>query len=178
MGSRKRRNKLAAITGAGILGVVCTVSVTVGSADAAPDENGNHCTTNVGNGEEKCFSTLEEAQRYADVRIKGNPGGAQTRVEKPTDVVIGTLFEDYRYGGDSITLWGSRPCGPERKTAFYFNLPDEWKGRVSSVQGWAECEVTLYTRSYLEGVASPRFKDLTPVLDTQWNDLAESIEFR
>ncbi|MEV8434890.1 hypothetical protein [Streptomyces chartreusis] len=92
--------------------------------------------------------------------------------------MIATIFEDWRYGGDSITLWGSRPCGKERETAFYYNLPEDWKGRVSAVQGWAECEVTLYSRPYLEGVASPRFPDLTPVLDGQWNDYAQSIEFR
>ncbi|AWW43061.1 hypothetical protein DN051_41265 (plasmid) [Streptomyces cadmiisoli] len=164
--------------GAGILGIVCAASVTIGSAGAAPEENGQHCTVNVGNKEEKCFSTPEAAQEYAAVRIKDDALGAQTEVALPTDVVIGTLFKDYRYGGGSITLWGSRPCGEERETGFYFNLPDDWKGQVSSVQGWAECEVTLYSRPYLDGVASPRFADLTPVLEGQWNDYAESIEFR
>ncbi|MET9670319.1 hypothetical protein ABZY19_33990 [Streptomyces sp. NPDC006475] len=178
MGNRKRRNKLAVVTGAGILGVVCAVTVTVGSAGAAPEEGGNHCAVNVGNKEERCFSTQEEAQAYANIRIKGNPLAAQTGGEKLTDVFIATIFEDWRYGGASITLWGSRPCGKERETAFYFNLPEDWKGRVSGVQGWAECEVTLYSRPYLEGVASPKFPGLTPVLDGPWNDYAQSIEFR
>ncbi|MFC8093483.1 hypothetical protein [Streptomyces sp. NPDC057301] len=178
MGSRKRRNTKAVITGAGILGVVCAAALTIGSAGAAPEAARKHCAVNVGNEEEKCFRTPQEAKEYAEVEIKDDALGAQTGVEQPTDVVIGTLFKNRRYGGDSITLWGSRPCGKERETGFYFNLPDDWKGKVSSVQGWAECEVTLYSRPYLDGVASPRFPDLTPVLEGQWNDYAESIEFR
>ncbi|MFF6983505.1 hypothetical protein ACFZAV_38835 [Streptomyces sp. NPDC008343] len=178
MGSRKRRIKKTVLTGAALLGVVGTVSVTVGSAGAAPEENGRHCVANVGNKEQKCFGTPGEAQTYANQQIKDNAAGAQTQVEKPTDVVIGTVFTDFRYGGDSLTLWGSRPCHRNGKADFYFNLPDGWKGRVSSVQSWAECDIVLHTRPYLDGVASPRFKDLTPVLDGQWNDLAESVEFR
>ncbi|MFJ7063052.1 hypothetical protein ACIQVA_36215 [Streptomyces microflavus] len=178
MGNRRRRTKRAVIAGAGILGVVCTVSIAVSSAGAAPDQNGNHCTVNVGNREKKCFGTVEEAQAYANVQIKGNPGGAQTGVEKPTDVVIGTIFEHWRFAGDSITLWGSRPCGTKRETAFYFNLPEEWKGRVSAVQGWAECNVVLHEAPYLGGEASPTYEGLTPVIDGPWNDRAASIEFR
>ncbi|MFF8018596.1 hypothetical protein [Streptomyces sp. NPDC007929] len=178
MGKRKRRNTKAVITGAGILGVVCAAAFTIGSAGAAPDESRKHCAVNVGNEEEQCFGTAQEAKEYAEVRIKDDALGAQTGVEQPTDVVIGTLFKNRRYGGESITLWGSRPCGKERETGFYFNLPDDWKGKVSSVQGWAECEVTLYSQPYLGGVASPRFPDLTPALEEQWNDYAESIEFR
>lgn len=178
MGSRKRRNTKRVIAGAGVLAVVCTAAFVVGSAGAAPDKARKHCAVNAGNEEERCFATAEEAKEYAGVQIKDDALGAQTGVEKPTDVVIGTLFKGYRYGGGSITLWGSRPCGKERETGFYFNLPDDWKGKVSSVQGWAECEVTLHSRPYLGGVASPRFPDLTPVLEGQWNDYAESVEFR
>ncbi|NEE38982.1 hypothetical protein G3M53_78010 [Streptomyces sp. SID7982] len=178
MGNRRRRTKRAVIAGAAVLGVVCTVSVALGTAGAAPDPNQSHCTVNVGNGEEKCFGTVEEAQAYANVQIKGDAGAAQTSVEKPTDVVIGTVFEDWRFGGESITLWGSRPCGTERETGFYFNLPEEWKGRVSAVQGWAECNVVLHEGPYLQGEASPTFEGLTPVIDGPWNDRAESIEFR
>ncbi|MFJ4964000.1 hypothetical protein EES43_27790 [Streptomyces sp. ADI96-02] len=178
MGSRKRKTGLALITTAGILGVACAATLTIGSAGAAPDSTGSHCAGNVDNDEQKCFDTQAEAEAYAAQRIKDGAGSAQTGVEQPTDVVIGTLFENWRFGGASLTLWGSRPCNDDDTAEFYYNLPQEWQGKVSAVQGWAECDVVLHDKPYIEGEGSQPFPQLTPVIDGPWNDIAQSVEFR
>ncbi|MEU6285386.1 hypothetical protein [Streptomyces sp. NPDC047028] len=177
MGKRKRRTGMAVGIGAGILGLVGAATV-IGSANAAPESGGRHCAANVDNGQEKCFKSLLLAQKYAQQNIKDNAAGAQTSVLKPSDVVIGTLFTDFGFGGDSMTLWGSHPCQSNGKANFYFNLPDSWKGRLSSVQSWARCDIVLHTEPYMEGASSSPFRDLTPQLDSTWNDKAQSIEFR
>lgn len=178
MGKRRRQRPKVVLAGVGILGVTCAIVVAIGSAGAAPAKKGRHCAANVSNGEEKCFNTLAQAQAYANQKIKDNGAGAQASVKEPSDVVIGTLFTDRRYGGSSITLWGSRPCKNDDKADFYFNLPKKWNHKVSSVQGWARCDIVLHSHPYLEGVESPVLKDLTPVISGQWDNLAESIEFR
>ncbi|MDT0473764.1 hypothetical protein ABZ682_15700 [Streptomyces griseoviridis] len=173
-----RRTRVAVASGAGVLGFVFLASLMAGTADADTPGDGSHCAYNVGSKEKECFGTQTEARAFATQQIKDNAAGAQTGVQQPSDVVIGTLFEHWRYGGRSITLWGSHPCHSDGKADFYFNLPEEWKGRVSSVQGWAECDLVLHSRPYLEGAASAPLKELTPVIDGPFNDLAQSIEFR
>ncbi|MFF4845460.1 hypothetical protein [Streptomyces collinus] len=162
---------------AAVLGLVGTATV-IGVANAAPEKAGHHCATNVDNGQEKCFKTLLLAQKYAQQQIKDNAPEAQTSVLKPTDVVIGTLFKRFSFGGDSMTLWGSHPCTSNGKANFYFNLPESWKGQLSSVQSWARCDIILHTAPYLQGAASSPLRDLIPRLDNDWNNKAQSIEFR
>ncbi|MDT0436521.1 MULTISPECIES: hypothetical protein [Streptomyces] len=173
-----RRSRAAAASGAGVLGIFFLASLMAGTAGAEPHGDGSHCAYNIGSKEQECFGTRTEAQAFATQQIKDNAAGAQTGVEKPSDVVIGTLFEHWQYGGRSITLWGSRPCHADGKADFYFNLPDDWKDRVSSVQGWAECDIVLHSQPYLGGVESAPLRDLTPVIDGPFNDRAQSVEFR
>ncbi|MGI5350289.1 hypothetical protein ACQEU8_19225 [Streptomyces sp. CA-250714] len=173
--SSRTKKIMAAVTG--LVGLTCAALVTTNAAGAGETPS-QHCTKNVSNDEQKCFATYERAKQYAAQEIKDGADSAQTRVEKSSDVVIGTLFTGKRYGGDTLTLWGSRPCHRNGKADFYFNLPEKFQNNLSSFQGWAECDIVLHAEPYLAGESSERFKGLTPKVSEQWNDRAQSVEFR
>ena len=148
------------------VGVLLTGGILPGWALAGGDTH--HCNFNTRTNEQRCFDTVGQA--VADARATGTK--AQT-----DGVIVGTVFDNRDYGGDSMTIYGSAPCKKDGEMEQQINLPDEWKNRVSSVQPWAGCWIWLYPELDLGGERDGPFKENTTFVGDLMDDRAKSIGF-
>jgi hypothetical protein len=147
------------------VGVLVLGGTLPGWAGAA--EGAKHCNVDVRTNEQHCFATLDQA--VADAR-----GGSMTRANS---VVVGTLFDNRDFGGESFTVYGAAPCEKDGEMEYQITLPDNWKDRVSSAQPWANCWLWLYPEPDLGGERDGPFKENTQFVGDLMDDRAKSVGF-
>ncbi|HEY3548770.1 MAG TPA: hypothetical protein VGK17_22075 [Propionicimonas sp.] len=89
--------------------------------------------------------------------------------------IIGKLFDDINYGGGSYEILASGPCASGTPTWYLNDVGSAWYGRVSSFQGYSNCNVTIYEGTYQTGA------QLGPLSYSAWvgaamNDRTKSVK--
>jgi hypothetical protein len=146
--------------------------VSAGPAHAEPREV--HCAIQVVPlGEEPitsepvCFRTPEEVDAYLGSAAKAALGTLAS-------VALGTVYKDANYSGSSATYWGSSGCNGV--TFGYPTLAAEWSGSISSVRGFNNCWVTLYSGTSYGGTKLTCTPDCSGI--GSLNDATRSLVFR
>nr|WP_260611137.1 hypothetical protein [Streptomyces sp. WAC04770] len=176
-----------------ITALVLAATVAIPSAEAthgvAATGSAEHCVLDMASGEQSCYRTFTAVIDLASGgEIADAPASARAAVGDSTfradlqsleanDVIQGTFFEDEQYGGSSLTIRGSGPCEKDGWVDYQYDLPDEWKNRISSVQPWAECWLWLYPEPGLGGDRDGPFKENSPAIGSVMNDRTQSIGF-
>ncbi|MFF1919716.1 hypothetical protein ACFVW8_03960 [Streptomyces sp. NPDC058221] len=192
---RARSVRTSGILTAALLLSAAAVAPSAGAADRdtagppAGDGSAQHCTVNATSGTESCYRTFTEAIEAASGgRITGAPPTATEAVRSDTfnaqmtaqaqdGAIQGTFFDDEQYGGDSLTVWGAEPCVKDGWVNFQFDLGDDWKNRISSVQPWGGCALWLYPEPGLNGDRDGPFEENSPSIGSFMNDRTQSIGF-
>ena len=156
---RRISRALVALAGAGVLALTAAGTAT---ADTRAD---THCTLDTRTGEQQCFATYDEATRAA---------GANQRAG---DVIQGTVFDEFDYSGDSLTIYGESLCEKDGVVNFQLDLGDDWKNRISSVQPWGNCWLWLYPEPNLGGDRDGPFDENTPNIGSFMDNRTQSIGF-
>ncbi|MFD5780226.1 hypothetical protein [Streptomyces sp. NPDC126933] len=151
-----------------------------------------HCVMDTRTGTESCFASFPQAiaaatggqvtdapssPRTAAQGDRGRAFRTEMKALQADEVVQGTFFEDGQYGGSSLTIYGAEPCKKDGWVNYQYDLPDDWKNRVSSVQPWADCWLWLYPEPGLGGDRDGPFKENSPDVGSFMNDRAQSIGF-
>lgn len=192
---RARSVRTSGILTAALLLSAAAVAPSAGAAvrdTAGPltgDSGAPHCTVNATSGSERCYRTFTEAIEAASGgRITGAPPSATEAVRSDAfnarmadqaqdGVIQGTFFEDEQYGGASLTIWGAEPCVKDGWVNFQFDLGDDWKNRISSLQPWGGCALWLYPEPGLNGDRDGPFEENSAAIGSFMNDRAQSIGF-
>ncbi|MEK8169097.1 hypothetical protein NKH77_02400 [Streptomyces sp. M19] len=93
-------------------------------------------------------------------RRRSGPGHA--RRGAADGVIQGTFFDDTGYGGSSLTVSGPELCKKDGWVNWQYDLDDDWKNRISSVQPWGNCAIWLYPEPNLGGDRDGPFDENTP----------------
>jgi hypothetical protein len=194
MAIRTTRTRLAGATVAFVTGLLCTPWAQ--TATAAEGHSPRHCVADARSGQQRCYGTFTEAvERATDGRVTDAPatpraaarsGAFRAEVSGVTakadagaagDVIQGTFFDDKGFSGASLTLTGPAPCEKDGWVNYQFDLGDDWKNRVSSVQPWGNCAIWLYPEAGLGGDRDGPFDENTSDVGQMMNDRAQSIGF-
>ncbi|MEU7019088.1 hypothetical protein ABZ990_00330 [Streptomyces sp. NPDC046203] len=165
-----------------------------------PTTPGRHCVADVDNGTRSCFPTYREAIAFAtqgrvtdapdDTRAAAHDKKLQERLSGPrgehglrlaknseagvqaTTRLLGTIYSDKDFGGNSLSLVGSLGCVryPE-----FGNLYDGWNDSISSTNS-GQCDVTLFQHAGFLGF-SQTYRGAVPYVGDAMNDQASSISF-
>ncbi|WP_371530932.1 hypothetical protein OG302_37695 [Streptomyces sp. NBC_01283] len=188
----KHRNRLTGAVLALTTGLVCTVSAQSAGADEPSDAGpaARHCVLDASTGERACFGTFTEAMdRATDGRVTDAPATpraaatssafrAETEAEaKAGDVIQGTFFSDPGFSGDTLTISGPSLCEKDGWVNWQYDLGDDWKNRISSVQPWGNCAIWLYPEPDLGGDRDGPFDENTADVGQMMNDRTQSIGF-
>ncbi|MEU7785167.1 MULTISPECIES: hypothetical protein [unclassified Amycolatopsis] len=133
-----------------------SLGVAPANAAAVP----KHCVLNVGTGVQHCSSSRTALTARAD-----------------GDVVQGTFFDGPDYTGNSLTITGPELCKKDGWVNWQFDLGDDWKNKISSVQPWGNCWIWLYPEPNLSGDRDGPFKENTGNVGSFMDDRTQSIGF-
>lgn len=187
----KHSNRLTGAALALTTGLVCTVSAQSAGADEPSGADGpaaRHCVLDASTGKQACFGTFTEAMdRATDGRVPDAPATpraaaissafrAETEAEAG-DVVQGTFFSDPGFAGDTLTISGPSLCEKDGWVNWQYDLGDDWKNRISSVQPWGNCAIWLYPEPNLGGDRDGPFDENTADIGQMMNDRTQSIGF-
>ncbi|MFF4225132.1 hypothetical protein ACX9I7_13085 [Streptomyces sp. L500] len=86
--------------------------------------------------------------------------------------VLGTIYSDKDFGGNSLNLVGSLGC---RRYPEFANLYDGWNDSISSVSS-GQCDITLFQHANFLGF-SQTYRGAVPYVGDAMNDQASSISF-
>ncbi|WP_157357276.1 hypothetical protein [Amycolatopsis nigrescens] len=151
----------------GLLALTLTAAMTTAQPAGAETAGAEHCALNSASGEQACFATFTEAVTYA----------SHGRFTAAGDVIQGTFFDNRDYGGDSLTIWGPKPCVKDGKVNWQHDLEDGWKNRISSAQAWGNCWLWLYPEPNLGGERDGPFKENAAWVGEMLDDRTQSIGF-
>ncbi|GAA3130243.1 hypothetical protein ACFQ0X_39800 [Streptomyces rectiviolaceus] len=163
------RNRLTGVALAVTTGLFCTVSAQSAGAD---EPAARHCVLDASTGKQRCFDTFTAAMDLAKARTtaKGDTAAAG-------DVIQGTFFTDPGFSGDSLTISGPSLCEKDGWVNWQYDLGDDWKNRISSVQPWGNCAIWLYPEPGLGGDRDGPFDENTADVGQMMNDRTQSIGF-
>jgi hypothetical protein len=187
------RTRLAGAAVAVTTGLVCTLSAQPAGAD---EPAARHCVLDATSGQQRCFGTFTEAiDRATDGRVTDAPAIPRAAVKSARfradvsgtavkgdvgtagDVVQGTFFTDPGFAGDSLTISGPSLCEKDGWVNWQYDLGDDWKNRISSVQPWGNCAIWLYPEPNLGGDRDGPFDENTADVGQMMNDRTQSIGF-
>lgn len=196
------RPAVAAAAACALLGGLAAASPAQADKARTSAAPARHCAVNAGTGQAHCYPTFRKAIATASHgRVTNAPASAaramhshafrarmrtlgSTEGTRSADgsaqkdgVVQGTFFDDRDFGGDSLTVYGKNLCKDDDKVEYQYDLGDDWKNRISSVQPWGDCWVWLYPQPGLGGDRDGPFKDNTGDIGTAMNDRTQSIGF-
>uniref|UniRef100_A0AAU3GPM6 Peptidase inhibitor family I36 protein n=1 Tax=Streptomyces sp. NBC_01401 TaxID=2903854 RepID=A0AAU3GPM6_9ACTN len=188
---RARSVHTSGVLTAALLLSAAAVAPSAGAAarETADDGGAQQCIVNAVSGSESCYRTFTEAIEAASGgRITGAPlsateaarsdaFGARMADQAQGEVIQGTFFEDEQYGGASLTIWGAEPCVKDGWVNFQFDLDDDWKNRISSLQPWGGCALWLYPEPGLNGDRDGPFEENSAAVGSFMNDRTQSIGF-
>ncbi|MEV4146026.1 hypothetical protein AB0J40_20310 [Amycolatopsis sp. NPDC049691] len=132
----------------------------LGAVPAVAATTTRHCVLNSETGVRKCG-----AERSALV------------AEGAGQVVQGTFFDGPDYTGNSLTITGPELCKKDGWVNWQFDLGDDWKNKISSVQPWGDCWVWLYPEPNLGGDRDGPFKENTGNVGSFMDNRTQSIGF-
>ncbi|MFC8123994.1 hypothetical protein [Streptomyces sp. NPDC057302] len=177
-------------------GLICTLSAQPAGAD---EPAARHCVLDAPTGEQRCFDSFDEAiDRATDGRVTDAPASPRAAVTSSAfraamsetaakeaegdsaaagDVIQGTFFSDPGFSGDSLTISGPSLCEKDGWVNWQYDLGDDWKNRISSVQPWGNCAIWLYPEPDLGGDRDGPFDENTDDVGQLMNDRTQSIGF-
>ncbi|EFL28530.1 conserved hypothetical protein [Streptomyces himastatinicus ATCC 53653] len=193
MALRTTPRRLAGATVAVVTGLLCGPWAQTASA-AAPDASSTarHCVVDARTGQQNCFGTFTEAVGNATGgRITDAPATPQAAAASKSfrteaaeadagaqgDVIQGTFFDEKGFTGASLTVTGPELCEKDGWVNWQFDLGDDWKNRISSVQPWGNCAIWLYPEPNLGGDRDGPFDENTDDVGQALNDRTQSIGF-
>lgn len=103
-----------------------------------------------------------------------SPAHAKTAVAQ-NKVVGGILYEDWNYGGGSLTLTVPAACKDDGQWDWGYPTLDDWNDTVSSVIPAGNCYVALYSDIYYNGTQQ-QYNTSTPYVGDAMNDRASSVK--
>lgn len=134
----------------------------LGAVPAAAANVTRHCVLNSETGVQHCSTGTQRA----------------TAVEAAAgQVVQGTFFDGPDYTGNSLTITGPELCKKDGWVNWQFDLGDDWKNKISSVQPWGDCWVWLYPEPNLGGDRDGPFKENTGNVGSFMDNRTQSIGF-
>lgn len=193
MALRTTPRRFVGATVAVATGLICAPWAQPASAAApAPSSAARHCVVDARSGQQSCFGTFTEAVEHATggriADAPATPGAAaasksfrteaaEADVGAQGDVIQGTFFDDKDFTGASLTISGPELCEKDGWVNWQYDLGDDWKNRVSSVQPWGNCAIWLYPEPNLGGDRDGPFDENTADVGQMMNDRAQSIGF-
>ncbi|WP_369382984.1 peptidase inhibitor family I36 protein [Streptomyces sp. cg36] len=172
---------------------------TAATAQATPKAKaGSHCTADLSTHKTRCYDSFREViaaatggrvtdapatpqqaakdkKFLAELNAPAN-SAAQTRTALAQNTVVGgILYEDWNYGGSSLTLTIPSACKDDGQWDWGYNNLDDWNDRVSSVIPAGNCYVALYSDIYYNGTQQ-QYNTSTPYVGDAMNDRASSVK--
>ncbi|MET8542289.1 hypothetical protein ABZW03_16755 [Kitasatospora sp. NPDC004799] len=179
-------------TGAVLAAAAVTLSLS-GAATAvaqptAATGSAGHCVVSAEGGPSKCFGTYREAISFATAgRVVDAPASAAAAArdnafaEKLNGqaglnlVVLGTIYDDFFFEGQSITYTGPHGCYDGNEADYSFDIAAPLQNHVYSVRPYANCWFNLFTGFQATGYASPSYKGETVQVDEAWRTHSKSL---
>ncbi|WP_371648715.1 MULTISPECIES: hypothetical protein [unclassified Streptomyces] len=171
---------------------------TTATAQATPKTKaGSHCVANVTTHKTTCYdsfrdviaaatggrvtdapATPEQAAKDKKFLAELNapatsPAGART-AGAVNKVVGAILYEDWNYGGASLTLTIPAPCENDGQWDWQYDTLDDWNDSVSSLIPANNCWVALSSDIYHSGTQQ-EYHTATPYVGDAMNDRASSV---
>ncbi|HEY3466350.1 MAG TPA: hypothetical protein VGL47_14545 [Amycolatopsis sp.] len=146
-----------------------TTVALLGAAPANAADTGNHCVLDTETGARQCFPDLQEALAHTSM--------AKIAARADGEVVQGTFFDGPDYTGDSLTITGPELCKKDGWVNWQFDLGDDWKNKITSVQPWGDCWIWLYPEPGLSGDRDGPFKENTGNVGSYMDNRTQSIGF-
>ena len=158
-----------------------TTAALVGAAPvgAAPAER--HCVLDSETGSQSCFADYQQVISYASHGTLSAASDRTLRAEAAAqpdgDVVQGTFFDGPDYTGSSLTITGPELCKKDGWVNWQFDLGDDWKNKITSVQPWGNCWIWLYPEPNLSGDRDGPFKENNGNIGSYMDNRTQSIGF-
>lgn len=124
-----------------------------------------------------CFGSTAEVYRWADHEV-----GKRLAGRAGDNARLAVFYEKDRMEGTSLTIFGSGPCDSNSDWDFeYGNLtPDGWDNKISSFQGYSNCEIKLFEHDNANADKTGRtFGTVSTayIIGSAMNDQASSVRF-
>ncbi|WP_326954334.1 hypothetical protein [Amycolatopsis sp. NBC_01286] len=166
-----------------------TTAAVMSTAPAGAADAARHCVLNSETGTQQCFADYQQVISYASQgTITTAPADAHAAARDLTlrselaaqpkgDVIQGTFFDGADYTGDSLTITGPELCKKDGWVNWQFDLGDDWKNRITSVQPWGDCWLWLYPEPNLSGDRDGPFKENNGNIGSYMDNRTQSIGF-
>ncbi|MEA5366717.1 hypothetical protein VA596_44800 [Amycolatopsis sp., V23-08] len=132
-----------------------------------------HCVLDSETGAQHCFADYQQVLSYASRGTQRSEVATQSN----GDVVQGTFFDGPDYTGSSLTITGPELCKKDGWVNWQFDLGDDWKNKITSVQPWGDCWIWLYPEPNLGGDRDGPFKENNGNIGSYMDNRTQSIGF-
>lgn len=182
MTSPHGRPRAAALALATAAAAMASVTTTAAAPAPASADTRQHCISDTGTGQERCFASFDEAiaaaeketGRTLEEQERALDGGGASLRAAGAGLIIGTYFEHENFGGATFTLYGDDLCTGGDDTEFWFTFPDDWQNLISSAQPWATCALWLHSGPDGTGDRDGPYRENTNYVGDYMNDRAVS----
>ena len=152
----------AVLTIVGLLTVSATPATAATSA-AASASAAPYCSINISTGTARCATTLSELQ-----------SGSATLA---TQYLLGRFYDQAGRTGPYLDIFASGPCDTNADLDWAVsNIGTAWNDRVSSFQGYSQCEIRVYENDSFSGASFGPSAGVDYVGDAM-NDRTTSMRF-
>ncbi len=149
--------------------VMLTVAVTPAQAVTVAGGALPYCNRDLDTGVETCASS-ESGLRVALAESAG-----PTSYAAATSYVLARLYDDINRTGVYYSLTGSAPCDTSADLDLELaNIGSTWNDRVSSFQGYYDCQIRVYADASFGGSSYGAYT-YTDYVGAAMNDLTTSV---
>ncbi|MEV8322234.1 hypothetical protein [Kitasatospora sp. NPDC056731] len=181
--------RIGAVLAATAIALSLSGAATAVAQPTTAGDSTRHCVVNAQGGQAQCFGTYREAIGYATGgRVADAPPTAAEaardsafaeELNSPAGlsdlVVLGTIYQDFFFGGQSVTFTGPHACYNGNAADYSFDIPAPLQDHVYSVRPYANCWFNLFTGFQATGYESPSYKGETVSVDEAWRTHAKSL---
>ncbi|MFF2544863.1 hypothetical protein ACFVUY_20110 [Kitasatospora sp. NPDC058063] len=181
--------RAGAVLAAAAISLSLSGAATAVAQPAAAGGSARNCVVSAEGGQSKCFGSYREAIKFATGgRVVDAPltAAAAARDTKFTEelngsgslsnlVVLGTIFQDFFFEGESVTFTGPHDCYNGNSADYSFDIPAPLTNHVYSLRPYANCWFNLFTGVQATGYASPSYKGETVSVDEAWRTHSRSL---
>ena len=160
-----------------------TLALLVGVISVGTTAHANqsrHCWLDITSGSIQCFSTLQDsidAVGSVGTSVQKSSGATSRAVVAATSVVIGIVFDDAEYMGDSLVISVANGCDSSPGADWSLNsMPTGWNDKISSFKSYANCATKIFEHINYGGATLPYTVNTKYVGDAM-NDKTSSMRW-
>ncbi|MFD4657019.1 hypothetical protein ACFWP2_15495 [Kitasatospora sp. NPDC058444] len=180
--------RAGAVLAAAAIALSLSGAATAVAQPAAAGGSAGHCVVSAEGGPSQCFGTYREAIEFAtagrvvDAPVSAAAAARDTAFAEELNsqqglnlVVLGTIYDDFFFEGQSITYTGPHGCYDGNSADYSFDIAAPLTNHVYSVRPYANCWFNLFTGVQATGYASPSYKGETVQVDEAWRTHSRSL---